>query len=257
MDDGGRPIRWLGSVGRKIPEEFREIVGDTLLVVLILLLAGLVEAVRSWMVGTTWGREIAENGWIHAILLLSLLFMFCVYLIRIVSSILRLARSKRWEWQAEKQSHDHPDPDQSAVAVESETHASPRDGSSSESTPGDRSAQRAESEVAVDPEVVSAIMGAIRALSVMAADRAAEASACDAWSQVARRLGLNQKQTAGESTPEALEVLVRSRLEEHPDYAAELLRLLDSSRVPDVQQRVGWIVADKVVVAHDIDQVNM
>ncbi|HYW74433.1 MAG TPA: hypothetical protein VE961_25645 [Pyrinomonadaceae bacterium] len=104
----------------------------------------------------------------------------------------------------------------------------------------------------MDPSILAAISGALTVLSAEVAKGTAGAAGKDAWNRIKGLLG-------SESTGalEQAQSVVSKQLAANPDFSLEVLALLKSSNSSNVGRLVGSITAEKVVVADNINNVNM
>lgn len=104
----------------------------------------------------------------------------------------------------------------------------------------------------MDPITAAAITGALTALATEVAKGAAGEAGKDAWGKIKGLLGAKSSDTLEKVQSEIVE-----KLEANPEIAKKLLELLKSSQSENAGQLVGSITAKKVVVANNIDTLNM
>jgi uncharacterized protein YPO0396 len=104
----------------------------------------------------------------------------------------------------------------------------------------------------MDPIAIAAITGALTSLATEVTKGAASAAGKDAWNKIKELLG----STSGDALENAQSQIVE-RLIADPEIIKRLLELLNSSQSKNVGQLVGSIAAEKVVVANNIDNINM
>ncbi|HEY6248983.1 MAG TPA: hypothetical protein VI685_03425 [Candidatus Angelobacter sp.] len=103
----------------------------------------------------------------------------------------------------------------------------------------------------IDSVTLATITSAVTVLGVKVAEGAAGEAGKLLWSSVKKLLGWKSEPNAGEIAQRVAE-----QIQEHPEYAAELMHLLEKDSGP-VGMLVGQINAEKVVVSKTINVVNM
>ena len=104
----------------------------------------------------------------------------------------------------------------------------------------------------MDPTVVAAIAGALTALSAEVAKGVAAEAGKDAWGKIKNILGSKSSDALEEAQSEIVK-----QIEANPEIAQKLLTMLKSSQSKNAGQLVGSLNAEKVVVANDINTLNM
>lgn len=104
----------------------------------------------------------------------------------------------------------------------------------------------------MDPAIIAAITGALTALATEVAKGAAGQAGKDAWEKIKELLGAKSSEALEKAQSE-----IARQFETNPETAKKLLELLKSSQSKNVGQLVGSITAEKVVVANNIDTLNM
>jgi hypothetical protein len=104
----------------------------------------------------------------------------------------------------------------------------------------------------MDPTIVAAIVGALVALSAEVAKGAASEAGKDAWGKIKDILGPKSSDTL-----EKVQSDIGKQLEINPEASKRILELLKASQSKNAGQLVGSINAEKVVVANDINTLNM